>query len=98
MSPDKINEDATAHSGKAFNQKTLKIYAAKANAEPMLDVARGTYKENIEDIHSCKLDSRCSLKVLLKAIEMCSQRRAQGSVAFDGKRNLCAQLTSSRYR
>ena len=55
-STDKINEDATAHSGKAFNQKTLKIYAAKANAEPMLDVARGTYKENIEDIHSCESD------------------------------------------
>lgn len=52
-SPEKINEDATAHPGKAFNQKALKIYAVRANQEPMLDVARGTFKENIQDIHTC---------------------------------------------
>ncbi|KAH8088295.1 muts domain V-domain-containing protein [Filobasidium floriforme] len=49
-----INEEATAHPGRALNQKTLKIYAVRANTEPMLDVARGTYKENMEDIHTFK--------------------------------------------
>jgi len=49
-----INEEATAHPGRALNQKTLKIYAVRANTEPMLDVARGTYKENMEDIHTCQ--------------------------------------------
>jgi hypothetical protein len=48
-----MNEDATAHAGKTFNQKTLKLYAVKANAEPTLDVARGCYKEINDDVHTC---------------------------------------------
>jgi hypothetical protein len=55
-STDKINEEATAHPGKAYNQKTLKLYAVRANAEQMLDVARGTFKENVDDIHKRKYD------------------------------------------
>jgi hypothetical protein len=53
-STESINEEGTAHPGRDLNQKTRKIYAVRANTEPMLDVARGTYKENMEDIHTCQ--------------------------------------------
>jgi hypothetical protein len=62
---DKINEEATAHPGKAYNQKTLKLYAVRANAEQMLDVARGTFKENVDDIHKREWDQRSNRSALL---------------------------------
>jgi DNA mismatch repair protein MSH4 len=46
-----LNNDACATKGKAQNVKATRIYAVRANFNKLLDVARETYKENIDDIH-----------------------------------------------
>ena len=48
-----LNDNACSTKGKAQNVKATRIYAVRANFNKMLDVARETYKENIEDIYQC---------------------------------------------
>ncbi|KAH9994503.1 muts domain V-domain-containing protein [Russula vinacea] len=46
-----LNEDASLQKG-GIGAINARVYAVKANCNPLLDVARETYKENVGDIHA----------------------------------------------
>ncbi|THH14058.1 hypothetical protein EW146_g6239 [Bondarzewia mesenterica] len=48
---DSLNEDASPHKG-GIGAVNARVYAVKANRNPLLDVARETYKENVGDIYA----------------------------------------------
>ena len=53
LRPENLNDDLSAsRSQKAI--RTRRLYAVKAHCNPMLDVARETYKENTHDIMQCE--------------------------------------------
>ena len=55
--PGNLNDDLnTSRSNKVT--RTRRLYAVKAHCNPMLDVARETYKENTHDIMQCKSSRR----------------------------------------
>ncbi len=47
-----LNEEAVATKGRAQNVKATRIYAVQANFNKMLDIARETYKEGVEDVYN----------------------------------------------
>jgi DNA mismatch repair protein MSH4 len=56
-----LNDDVSA--GRSHSSiRTRRLYAVKSQCNPMLDVARETYKENIHDIMQCK--STCVIKLM----------------------------------
>ncbi|KAF8266638.1 muts domain V-domain-containing protein [Lactarius quietus] len=51
LSDERLNEGASPQKT-GIAAVNARVYAVKANFNPLLDVARGTYKENVGDIHA----------------------------------------------
>ncbi|KAK2459754.1 hypothetical protein APHAL10511_008186 [Amanita phalloides] len=62
-----LNEDSLPCKGSGIGAVNAKVYAIRANRNPLLDVARETYKENINDIFqlNCKLSDEHDLPLSL---------------------------------
>ncbi|KAF8736092.1 hypothetical protein AX14_000888 [Amanita brunnescens Koide BX004] len=63
---DNLNEDSLPAKG-GIGAVNAKVYAIRANCNPLLDVARETYKENISDIFqlNCRLSDEYNLPLSL---------------------------------
>lgn len=64
-----LNEDLGSSSrGGRINKQNIRVYAVKAEVNPLLDVARATYNENVEDITRLFQDTaaRHQLPIALK--------------------------------
>ncbi|CAO1628769.1 unnamed protein product [Parajaminaea phylloscopi] len=69
-----LNDDLAATEvsrGGRVNKQNMRVYAVKAGANPLLDVARATYNENVEDIIKLCQDTatRYELPVTLRYAE-----------------------------